>query len=543
MALPLSLLVGSCGGGGGGGNGTASFAIVVGVAGLQGSKGLVLQDNGADNLAVSADGTFKFAVQIASGSTYSITVMTNPAGKKCSVIGSSGTVGSADVTGIAVQCLAGAWTWMNGSRIQGAKGLYAAIGAVSDVTVPGARQAASSWTDQAGDFWTFGGFGADSAGSLGSLNDLWNYCSCSGVRTWKWVKGSNRVNAAGVYGTLGTAASGNSPGARQAAITWTDAYGNFWLFGGIGLDAGGSQGSLNDLWKFDPNLGNWTWINGPSTISIPASYGTLNTGAPTNLPGARQGAAAWSDASSNLWMFGGDGYDSAGTQGHLNDLWEFDTAGNGWIWRGGSNVAGAAGVYGTLASASGGNVPGARLGTSAWADSAGNFWLFGGLGIDLAGSAGELGDLWEFKPQAGTWTWQGGPSVVNGTGNYPALGAASASAVPGARQGASAWIDAAGNLWLFGGSGFAVAGPLGVLNDLWKFSPASGQWTWVGGSNLAGAGGNYGTIGIVAMGNVPGARSMAPTWIDGAGNLWLLGGYGNASGGVGVLGDLWEYTP
>jgi hypothetical protein len=133
--------------------------------------------------------------------------------------------------------------------------------------------------------------------------------------------------------------------------------------------------------------------------------------------------------------------------------------------------------------------------------------------------------------------------VVNGFGNYPMLGAASARAVPGARQGASAWIDAAGNLWLFGGSGLAAAGPQGPLNDLWRFSPASGQWTWVGGSNSAGAGGSYGTIGIVALGNEPGARSTAPTWIDRAGNLWLLGGYGNASGGVGVLGDLWEYTP
>jgi hypothetical protein len=32
---------------------------------------------------------------------------------------------------------------------------------------------------------------------------------------------------------------------------------------------------------------------------------------------------ALSDASGKLWFFGGDGYDSTGAQGYLNDLWEF----------------------------------------------------------------------------------------------------------------------------------------------------------------------------------------------------------------------------
>jgi len=36
----------------------------------------------------------------------------------------------------------------------------------------------------------------------------------------------------GIYGTLGSPASGNMPGARKNAATWTDSSGNFWLFGG-----------------------------------------------------------------------------------------------------------------------------------------------------------------------------------------------------------------------------------------------------------------------------------------------------------------------
>jgi hypothetical protein len=50
---------------------------------------------------------------------------------------------------------------------------------------------------------------------------------------------------------------------------------------------------------------------------------------------------------------------------------------------------------------------------------------------------------------------------------YGMQGVASPGNVPGAREGASPWIDASGNLWLFGGSGDA-----GSYNDLWKFTPA-----------------------------------------------------------------------
>jgi hypothetical protein len=31
-----------------------------------------------------------------------------------------------------------------------------------------------------------------------------------------------------------------------------DASGNFWLFGGLGMDSTGTLGYLNDLWKFEP---------------------------------------------------------------------------------------------------------------------------------------------------------------------------------------------------------------------------------------------------------------------------------------------------
>ena len=57
--------------------------------------------------------------------------------------------------------------------------------------------------------------------------------------------------------------------------------------------------------------------------NAPGVYGSLGVPATTNVPGARSGAVSWIDGSGDLWFFGGDGYDSTGTQGYLNDLWHY----------------------------------------------------------------------------------------------------------------------------------------------------------------------------------------------------------------------------
>jgi hypothetical protein len=79
---------------------------------------------------------------------------------------------------------------------------------------------------------------------------------------WAWMGGSsNTVNQPGVYGTLGTPAPGNIPGDRGATANWTDNQGNFWLFGGDGIDSAGTGGSLNDLWEFNPSTREWAWMS------------------------------------------------------------------------------------------------------------------------------------------------------------------------------------------------------------------------------------------------------------------------------------------
>jgi len=87
----------------GGGTGSSTYTIGGTVAGLTGS-GLVLADNGGNNLPVSANGAFTFTTALAGGTGYAVTVQTQPSGQTCSVSNASGTVGSSNVTNVSVQC-------------------------------------------------------------------------------------------------------------------------------------------------------------------------------------------------------------------------------------------------------------------------------------------------------------------------------------------------------------------------------------------------------------------------------------------------------
>src|SRR5579864_2240194 len=113
--LILSSLFVACGGGSSGGTTPpppATYTIGGTVSGLAGS-GLVLQDNGGDNLTVASGATtFVFATAVQSGKPYAVTVMTQPSSPQqtCTVTGGSGTVGSANVTNVSITCVTGAVT-------------------------------------------------------------------------------------------------------------------------------------------------------------------------------------------------------------------------------------------------------------------------------------------------------------------------------------------------------------------------------------------------------------------------------------------------
>src|SRR5450759_746200 len=109
-ALPLAalLLLAAC-------PNTTSYTIGSTVTGLASSPGplstpLILQNNGGDNLTISAIGAFTFATAVTSTSTtsatYNVTILTQPFPQTCTVTGGSGTA-TGNVTSVVVSCSSG----------------------------------------------------------------------------------------------------------------------------------------------------------------------------------------------------------------------------------------------------------------------------------------------------------------------------------------------------------------------------------------------------------------------------------------------------
>jgi len=320
-----------------------------------------------------------------------------------------------------------------------------------------------SGIDPSGNLWFFGGMGY-AGGYFGYHNDLWK-CNPATLE-WTWISGTYMANQVGIYGTKGAAGPSNIPGGREGAVFWIDSLGKLWLFGGNGLDGAGNLAYLNDLWKFDPTTLEWTWISGSNTVRQAGVYGTRGIPDPSNVPGARSAAVSWLDSSGKLWLFGGDGFDSANYGGQLNDLWMFDPTTLDWTWVSGSDTVNQTGIYGTKGTAAPANVPGARFGALSWLDPSGKLWLFGGG----YGNSSFFNDLWKFDTTTLEWTWVSGSSAVDQAGIYGTKGTAAPSNVPGARVRAVSWVDSQGKLWLFGGWGYVSAGEFGYFNDLWQYT-------------------------------------------------------------------------
>lgn len=525
------------------------FTVGGSVSGLTAS-GLVLA-NGSDTVAVPANATsFTMPTAVAFMSSYTVSAASEPTGLTCPITGASGTMPGMNVNSVQVTCSGSMWTWFAGSNAStGFAGVYGTQGTAAAGNLPGSRDSHMTWTDSNGHLWLFGGSALDAGGLNGDLNDMWSYDPATHL--WTWVSGSNLVTPAadaGNYGTQGTAAAGNVPPARHGATTWVDAAGRLWMFGGANYN-GASPVHFNDLWSFDTGTKWWTYVGGTSAQNDAGNYGVKGTAAPGNAPPSRTGGTGWIDSTGRLWLFGGLNTSPTLVNNTFSDLWSFDPTAKEWTWVSGSSAMNDyAGTYGSQNVGNPSNSPPTRFSASGWIDgSTGLLWLFGG-GYDNAGTAYGLNDLWTFNPANGNWTWVGGSNGTNSLGAYGTKGVAAGSNQPGARGGSVAWADKQGRFWLFGGLGYDApvaaggTGARGSLNDLWTFSPSSGQWTWVGGALTVNASGQYGTQGTAASGNMPGARSVSSGWIDATGHLWLFGGSGVDSGGnSGDLNDLWKF--
>jgi hypothetical protein len=86
--------------------GPTTYIVSGSVNGLAGT-GLVLQINGQGDIPVTASGPFVFSTKLPTGVQYDVTVKTQPTNlsQTCTVTGGSGTIGTADVSNISIDCV------------------------------------------------------------------------------------------------------------------------------------------------------------------------------------------------------------------------------------------------------------------------------------------------------------------------------------------------------------------------------------------------------------------------------------------------------
>ncbi len=129
--LTFVTLLAGCGGGGGGGGAVPTYAVGGTMSGLIGT--VVLQNNGTDDLSISANDAFTFATKLSGGAAYNVTVKTQPAGQTCTASNNTGTIAGANVTNVLVVCswtkqlgVSGKYTYAFGVAVDSSDNVYVA---------------------------------------------------------------------------------------------------------------------------------------------------------------------------------------------------------------------------------------------------------------------------------------------------------------------------------------------------------------------------------------------------------------------------------
>ncbi|GAB7537891.1 hypothetical protein BGC_41120 [Burkholderia sp. 3C] len=78
--------------------------------GLLPSSSLVVQNDGADNLTLTANGSFLFSNPVDNSSDYNVTVLTQPTGQTCSIIDNDGYGPGPGDDNVAISCTPNSYT-------------------------------------------------------------------------------------------------------------------------------------------------------------------------------------------------------------------------------------------------------------------------------------------------------------------------------------------------------------------------------------------------------------------------------------------------
>jgi hypothetical protein len=197
------------------------YSVGGSVSGLAGT--LVLQDNGGDDLSVSSDGSFAFHSLLVGNAAYDVTVASFPTGQTCTVFAGSGALAAADITDVAVSCVAN-----TGSAMSASDAFDRANGGLGP-----------SWSDM-------------STGGLALASDA--------------VAGSN---ASGASGDIRTAEGYSSDQYSQVELTSTQLTGSQWIGPAVRAQHGGRDGYVGiyfwnggspELMLFKRSGGSWTQL-------------------------------------------------------------------------------------------------------------------------------------------------------------------------------------------------------------------------------------------------------------------------------------------
>jgi gliding motility-associated-like protein len=224
---------------------------------------------------------------------------------------------------------------------------------------------------------------------------------------------------------------------------------------------------------------------------------------------------------------------------------KMDAQSGTWTWKHGNQGTGLNGNYGVKGMPADSNLPVGRYQCAYWLDAQGNFWMFGGVTFQT-NSVSVQNDLWKFNPITNQWTWINGPKLeTDKDGEFGIKGVPSALNYPSARgYGLNCWADTAGQLWLYGGFGRDRFGDLKNLNDLWRYTIATNQWTWISGNDTGGQPPVIGTPLVFADSVTPGSlQEIKSSWVDNNNHFYIFGGKSNFFSGYETSNSMWEYNP
>lgn len=344
-----------------------AYSIGGTVSGLTGGT-VVLVNNDLDTLAVAANGTFRFTLTAARGSTYAVALATEPGDQVCTVDHAEGVITAGDVTNVNVSCVT-----------TGESPLYAFTGGAN-----GSYPDSGLTTGTDGDFYgttTYGG-----AGNVGTVYRLTAQGRHTVIYSFTTGPGDGQNPASGLE--LG------NDGVFYATTTSGGAYGQGTFFKIT------QAGTLTTLYSFGAN-GSGSNPQGITLMPDGTFYGTTTKGGANDLGTVYRMTPSGAHTLLHSFGTGGDGQlPAAGlspfVDGKLYGVTFYGGVNNrGTLFRIATDGTGYATLYSFGNGASDGQYPGTKLRQGP--DGA----LYGSAG---AGGASGYGTLFKYDAASGMQT-------------------------------------------------------------------------------------------------------------------------------------------